>query len=496
MAKMFLNISCGVLLAIEAMISIVPRTLAEERVSTSLNASAIEEHIQRVATGLRPTVAITGEPAMKLIDRMSDLHVPGVSIAVIHDGAVQWARGFGVTAFGGPPVTPVTLFQAASISKPVTAVAALAMVQAGKLDLDADVNLFLRSWKVPANSYTHESKVTLRELLNHSAGTTVGGFEGYQTGVTIPTLLDVLNGVLPANSAPIIVDHRPGTRYHYSSGGYSIVQQLLIDVTGKPFQSLLDETVLRPFGMMHSSFLQPLSANEANAAATPYLATGAPVPGGSHTYPELAAAGLWTTPTDIARFALALLDASAGRATPVLSQLTTRQMLTPGLGDYGLSLIIRGSAPNRCFSHGGVNKGFVSSMVAYETGEGAVIMTNGDRGGELVNEIMRSIATEYHWRDWPALERKRIAINSKLLEQFAGDYQLAPNMIMHISSEGGHLFAQRTGHERFEIFPDSDRELFYTGEDTLITFDTDGQRHPTQMIFHQNGEDIIGKRVQ
>jgi CubicO group peptidase (beta-lactamase class C family) len=151
--------------------------------------------------------------------------------------------------------------------------------------------------------------------------------------------------------------------------------------------------------MMHSSFLQPLPENQANSAAVPYLRTGAKVPGGSHIYPELAAAGLWTTPIDIARFALALLDAWAGRATPVLSQSTTRQMLTPGLGGYGLGLMIRGAAPNRRLSHGGVNRGFVSSMVVYETGEGAVIMTNSDGGGILVDEIMRGIATEYRWQD-------------------------------------------------------------------------------------------------
>jgi CubicO group peptidase (beta-lactamase class C family) len=378
-----------------------PRALTEEDFSSLPRQADIEAQIQRVAAGLRSSLADAGRPAMQLVDRMRDLHVPGVSIAVLHKGAIQWARGFGVAAVGGPAVTPETLFQAASISKPISAIAALVLVQAGKLDLHTDVNSFLRSWKVPSNAYTDESKVTLREILSHTGGVTVGGFPGYQAGAVTPSLIQVLNGAPPANSPPIVVDRRPGAEYHYSSGGYTIVQQLLVDVTNTSFPSLLEETVLRPFGMTHSYFLQPLPSILSRAAATPYLATGAPVPGGPHSYPELAAAGLWTTPTDLAHFVLTLLDAWAGRATPVLSQSTTNQMLTPGLGDYGLGLIVKGSAPLRRFSHGGVNKGFVSSLVAYENGDGAVVMTNGDSGGELIKEIMGSIAAEYHWRDWP-----------------------------------------------------------------------------------------------
>ena len=231
--------------------------------------------MQRIANGLRPAVAIAGEPPMKLADRMNELHVPGVSIAVIHGGVIQ-ACSFGSAGIidGAPvrsealfqwasPVRPETLFQAGSISKPVSAVAALALAQAGKLDLDSDVNLFLKTCKIPASSYTDRSKVTLRRLLNDSAGITVHGFPGYAAGAAIPSLIDVLNGAPPANSAPIVVDHEPGTLFQYSGGSYTIMQQLLIDVTGKPFPDLVEELVLKPFGMTHSSFFQPLQKEDA-----------------------------------------------------------------------------------------------------------------------------------------------------------------------------------------------------------------------------------------
>ncbi len=223
-----------------------------------------------------PAVIVKGEPAAtaKLADRMAALHVPGVSIAVIHDGRIEWARGFGVTRSGGPPVTPDTLFQAASISKPVAAMAVLHLVQAGKLSLDTDVNEYLKSWKVPANSFTERRKVTIRELLTHSAGMTVHGFGGYAGGAPVPTLIEVLNGEKPANSPPIRVDIEPGTLWRYSGGGYVVVQQLLLEVTGEPFPKLMHDTVLAPIGMTRSTYEQPLPQNRMAEAATPYRADG------------------------------------------------------------------------------------------------------------------------------------------------------------------------------------------------------------------------------
>src|SRR5438876_11008 len=363
---------CALLVVQLAVLIVSGPSAAEDKV-VAAGKDEIEQCIERITNGLLPAIVMADQLPMKLSARMTELNVPGVSVAVLHDGKNEWARGFGAVSTGGPPVTPETLFQAGSISKPVSAIAALALVQAGKLGLDADVNTLLKSWKIPANSYSEESKVTLRRLLSHSAGISVHGFPGYAADKLVPSLIDVLNGTTPANTAPIVVEYVPGSRFQYSGGGYTIMQQLLMDVTGRPLPDLVADMVLKPFGMTNSSFVQPLPAEKAQAAATPYRGNGARVPGGPHTYPELAAAGLWTTPTDLARFALALQDAWAGRKNPVLSQAMTVQMLTPGLGDYGLSLVVKGSPPNRRFGHAGVNDGFVNLMTAFENGEGAGI---------------------------------------------------------------------------------------------------------------------------
>jgi hypothetical protein len=268
-----------------------------------------------------------------------------------------------------------------------------------------------------------------------------------------------------------------------------------LDATGKPFPDLLEETVLKPFGMTHSHFHQPLPAGDTPMAATPYRAEGAAVPGGPHTYPELAAAGLWATPADLARFAVALLDAWAGRDSSVLSQSIASQMLTPGLGDYGLGPIVRGSAPHRRLLHEGINDGFVNSMIAFESGDGAVVMTNGIRGRQLAREIMASIAVEYHWPYGQPVTRQRTTVSAQLLERLVGTYEFTQGFRILVSSKEDRLFAQQIGQLRSEIFPESDRDFFYTTIDAVLAFDTDGQANAAQLTLHQNGADFVGKRV-
>jgi CubicO group peptidase (beta-lactamase class C family) len=235
------------------------------------------------------------------------------------------------------PVNAETLFQAASISKPVAAMAALALVGRGKLALDEDVNRKLVSWKVPENDFTKEEKVTLRRLLSHSAGLTVHGFPGYAADEPVPTLRAVLDGAKPANTKAILPDMTPGSSWRYSGGGYCVVQQLLMDVTGKPFPLLLQEMVLGPLGMNHSSYEQPLPSAKCGLAAVGHTSTGQPIKGKWHIYPEMAAAGLWTTPSDLARFAIELQKCRIGKSKRVLSTRMAQQMLTAQIGDAGLA---------------------------------------------------------------------------------------------------------------------------------------------------------------
>jgi CubicO group peptidase (beta-lactamase class C family) len=357
---------------------------------------------ERVAS---PSVQDTQQSLLFVPDRMAHYHVPGLTLACIHNGSVEWTQAFGVARVGGEPVTPETLFQASSISMPVTAVAVLRLVEQGKLNLDVDVRQYLRSWKLPANRFTEQKKVTLRELLSHTAGATVHGFEGYAAGEKVPTLVQVLNGERPANSAPVTIDFVPGTKFRYAGGSYTIVQQMLIDVTGQPFPELMQELIFHPLHMVHSTFQQPIPEKLRRLVAIPYDEDGKAIEGGPHTYPEMAVAGLWTTPSDLAVFALAIQDALAGKPGAIVSPTTAREMLQPVLGFYALGFAIAGNDPNRYFSHPGANAGFLSFFFAYEKGDGVVLMSNQQYSKALMLEIIQALAKQYGWTEFPTESR-------------------------------------------------------------------------------------------
>jgi CubicO group peptidase (beta-lactamase class C family) len=353
--------------------------------------------IKRVEEGLVPAKAEPNAPPGNIQDRMQFYKVPGVSVAVINDFKIEWAKGYGVLDVGtGEAVRLSSLFQAASISKPIAAMAALKLVQDGKLDLNADVNAALKSWTLPDNEFTALTKVTLKHLLSHTGGLTVHGFPGYAVPGPVPTLIMVLNGERPANTAPIRVDAVPGRTFRYSGGGYVIVQQLILDVGGKPFPEFMKDTVLSPLGLWDSTYEQPLLPDKLKSAAAGHRADGSLVPGKRHIYPEMAAAGLWTTATDLAAFAIEIQKSALGRSNKVLTQATVDLMLTPVKGNYGLGL---GIDPNGSyFQHDGGNEGFACLMYSSrQGGTGLVVMTNSDNGGRLFPEILKSVANEYKW---------------------------------------------------------------------------------------------------
>ena len=432
----------------------------------------IEARIARVENGLLSSIVVAGRPAppMALATRMAELKVPGVSIAVINDGAIEWAKGYGVAEAGtATPVTPRTLFQAASVSKPVAALGALRLVEEGKLVLDEDVNAKLKSWEVPENDFTKTEKVTLRRLLSHTAGLTVHGFGGYPADAAVPTTVQVLDGAKPANSAAVRVDVVPGTIWRYSGGGFTVAQLLMQDVAGRSFPELLAELVLKPVGMDDSTYEQPLPESRRGAAASGHTSDGKLLPGRHHTYPEMAAAGLWTTPTDLAKFLLEIERARRG-VSPILSQALAREMTTAQKPGYGLGLSLSGLGTAAGFGHGGSNEGFKCQMTMFlEGGRGAVVMTNGDRGGFLAAEVLRGIAREYGWPAYRPVEKKVVAVDPKILALYEGRYELRPGRILDIKLEGGTLFVYNEG-ERIELYPESDMRFFDTQEGHTLVF--------------------------
>jgi CubicO group peptidase (beta-lactamase class C family)/predicted transcriptional regulator YdeE len=356
--------------------------------------------LQRVEQSV---VELSGEPGkaplrLSLAELMKLYNVPGLSIAIIENYKIVDTKAYGVVAPGSTtPVTTRTLFQAGSISKPVAAAGALALVEQGKLSLDENVNDKLKSWKVPDNEFTATQKVTLRRLMSHTAGLTVHGFPGYDVDAPVPTLVQIFNGEKPANTAPIRVDIVPGTKQRYSGGGVTIEQQLMVDVTGKPFPALMRELVLDKVGMSESSYEQPLPAARAAMTAGGTYMDGKAVHGKWHIYPEMAAAGLWTTPTDLAKFAIDTALSRQGKSNRVLSEKMTREMLTPVMDGAGLGFFMDKDNSGQ-FGHNGADEGFqaVLTMNA-DTGNGVAMMANSDNGISVMNTVLRRVAKEYAW---------------------------------------------------------------------------------------------------
>lgn len=445
--------------------------------------SSVEARIARVEHGLSTPVVLKGVPGQKmdLRARMAHHQVPAVSIALIDEGTVQWARAYGVVEAGQSPVvaaTPQTLFQAASISKAVSAIGAMRLVQEGRLALDDPANAQLTTWKLPDNALTQATPVTLRMLLNHSAGTTVHGYFGYAQGQNVPTLPQVLDGVPPAQSDPVRVDIQPGTAWRYSGGGYSVVQQMVTDTTALPFERYMQKAVLQALGMTHSTFALPLTARQRASTAAGHLENGAVVPGRWHAYPESAAAGLWTTPTDLAQVVLEMQRATGDSAGFVLKHDTATTMLTRGLGEYGLGFYVEELGPVSSFSHSGGTAGFRSQLYGYTgSGRGAVIMTNSDNGAALIDEILASISAEYGWPEFKVVEKTALPGSPEVNQQLVGEYRLMDTQAT-LAAEGERLYLHSPllGAQRLELFPLSPDRFFMTDQDRELQVQRDGDR--------------------
>lgn len=380
-------------------------------------------HTRNVEANLRPPVIKPGDQPLTLVEEMRRYDVPGISVAVVHDGKIAWARGWGVRDLTScAPVTPNTAFQAASISKVVTAVIALRLVEQGKIGLDQNINQSLRSWQLPKDEKLAPNGVTLRELLSHTAGLGVHGFDhGYLPGATLPTTVQILDGV-PPEDQPVRSILPAGAQFEYSGGGYIVTQLALTDVTGMSFANLAQREVLGPLGMTRSAFAMPPSpAIRADMAFG--SAWGKPIPGNYVVLPQLAAAGLWTSAGDLARLLIDLQASAAGKKGHRLSPAMTRVMMTPVKGNWGLGLALyTDNAPR--FGHDGVNPGFDSFMIAYAgKGDGIVVLTNGGDGRRITADVVRAVATDYGWPEIaaPATEEKTLSLAQ--LSKAAGHFE-------------------------------------------------------------------------
>jgi CubicO group peptidase (beta-lactamase class C family) len=392
--------------------------------SLNIFAQSVNDKIKLFETNLNHWDKSKKKSTLK--ERMSFYNVNAVSIAVIKDYKIEWVKAYGFADVSEKRVaTPQTLFQAGSISKTINSLGILKLVQEGKLDLDGDINNYLKNWKFPYDDVSKGKKITLANLLSHTAGLSVHGFGGYEKGAVLPTTIQTLDGLKPSNSGAVRSVFEPGLKYQYSGGGTTITQLVLENTTGEKYEDYILKNVLTPLGMSNSSFSQPPSKDKENLLATGYN-YDKEVKGKYNIYPEKAAAGLWTNPTDLAKYIIETQLSLAEKSNKILSKEMSEKRLANNFGTF--SNDYDGA---KYFHHDGGTNGFVCFyMGSVDDGNGIVVMTNGNTG-KLMEEIVTSIAALNQFKNYPLESGKEsisFAIRKELSKSVDKGIELYKNL--------------------------------------------------------------------
>lgn len=331
-----------------------------------------------------------------LLPVMKAYHVPVVGYAIIKNNRIVSVDTLSIDP--NIVVSSSSLFQAASISKSVSAYGALKLVSQDKLNLDESVNSRLVTWKIPVNQYNQSTPVILRQLLDMTSGLSISGFPGHAQGKPLPTLLQILDGIPPANTSSIHVFYQPGTQYFYSGGAFEVLEQLMEDVTHQSFNVWMNNEVLKPLKMKQSIFQYPLTKARSQEAVPGFLSDGTMIKGGWNNYAIAAAGGLWSTPSDLAKFAIDITKAYRSNqgliSKEIAKQMLTRQKNT----DYGLGVVIDGKGKSLNFRKAGHNLGYHNEIIMFpNSGDGMVVMTDSENGEYIINYLIPFVAKKYHW---------------------------------------------------------------------------------------------------
>lgn len=480
-------------------IIILFQSCGEESSTASTN-----DLIKKTETGLTTPVYIEGDSTWSIEERMKHYGIPGASIAVIHNGEIAWTKAYGVMdKESQTPVTTQTLFQAAATSMPVTAYGALRLVEQHKLGLDEDINSYLKSWKVPENDFTKEKKVTIKNLLNHSAGIHPRGTGRYSINEEIPTLVEILNGTSPAINEPITVNKEPGESVSFAYASYVPMQQMMLDVEGKTFPEIMHELVLQPLEMNNSTFNQSLTTAQLAKVATGYLQDGSMVEGRRKIYPAMASYGLWTTAEDYAKFLTNVQQTLKGNSTKGLSKELTELMGTPyGVSNSGWSFTLGlgfqlfNRNDDIYLRHHGWNTGFYAEIMAHrDKGYGVVVMTN-STFPEFNAEVIRAVAQVYDWANFVPVHQK-MEIEQLSIDEIAGRYQ-SDDVIVKIFQKDNQLFYKNILDEQgVELIKVSDSLFVRRNSSRFIQFKPDSKHGAVNLQYlNRNDGAIISTLVK
>jgi CubicO group peptidase (beta-lactamase class C family) len=455
----------------------------------------VEDKITRVEKGLSGWVK-NMDTNWTISERMEFHKIHGLSIAVIKNYKLEWARGYGWADTSDKRIVNVqTLFQAASISKSLNALGAMKLVSKKKLDLKKDINAYLRSWKFPYDtSKTHNEPITVTHLLSHTAGLSVHGFPGYKWTDGLPSDNDILDGKKPANTSAVRSEFEPGKKVKYSGGGTTITKKIMMDISGAPYDVYMKKEVLQPLGMTSSFYTQPPPPGAFRNLATAYYQNGAPVNGKFHIYPEQAADGLWTHPTDLAKYIIEVQLSLAGKSNKLLPKELTQTMLTPYIDNAALGVFIETKGNRKYFTHGGANAGFRCRYYgSLEGGDGVVVMVNSDNGS-IIEEILNSVATVYNWQEFTGQITKRsIPVHIDTLASYVGVYDLS-GITLKITQKDFELFLAQDNSPPVKVYFTSSTEAFIREVNAELQFQKNAEGIVDTILIRQAGQEFKAKR--
>ena len=439
--------------------------------------NTVQKRMTDVENNLITYVPVKGFKGWNIVERMKHYNVPGLSIAVIKDYKIDWAKGYGVAdTIKNIPVTTETMFSAGSISKLLLAVTALKLVEDEKITLDSPINNYLASWKLSDNDFTTKTPITLRMLLSHKGGTTQSSYFGFTPNKNpLPSIVEILNGDKVAETRKVVVNSEPNKAFRYSGGGSMIAQMALIDVSQQSFSQLTQQVLFDKLGMKNSTFEQPLPAEFANKVSWAYSA--APwFKGMPYVYPQQAAAGLYSTPTDLAKLFIDIQKSFIGKGK-ILSQHATRQMLTPqvnvsdggykeqmGIGPFLIQRTDNKDSNGIYFEFTGVNAGFLAYGIAsVQGGNGVIVMLNsGDDVNGIGKEIRRAVAKVYNWKNFLPEEVQPLTLSSQELDKLTGRYRMGVNEVLYLRRENNYLVENINEGNDIYCFPVSKDTIVFT----------------------------------
>ena len=438
--------------------------------------TSLPYRIKEVENNLIPFVPVKGFEGWNIIDRMRYYKVPGVTIAVIKDFKIDWAKGYGLAdTLKKIPVTTETMFSAGSISKFLMAVTALKMVESNQIELERPINNYLNSWKIEENDFTRKTPITLRLLLSHSAGTSQSSYFGFTPTQPLPTIVEILNGAKISETRPVVVNSEPNKEFRYSGGGSMIAQMALMDISKLSFSDLTQQILFDKLGMRNSTFEQPIPEKFVKQSSWAY-SSASWFKGMPYVYPQQAAAGLYTTPTDLAKFFIDVQKSYIGKGR-VLSKATAKQMLSPqqnvsdgsykeqiGIGPFLIQRTDNKDPDGVYFEFTGVNAGFLAYGIASVTnGNGVIIMLNsGDNVNGLGKEIRRAVAKVYDWTNFLPTEIQPISLTDTELDKFVGRYRMATDEVLYLRREKNYLVENINEGNDIYCFPISKDTIVFT----------------------------------